>query len=33
VTQQKEAAERDNHPVEEKVVAALVQQTEVQPAG
>jgi hypothetical protein len=32
VTQQKEADERDQHPIEEKVVDAIVQQTDVQPA-
>jgi hypothetical protein len=32
VTQQKEADERDQHPIEEKVVAAIVQQTDVEPA-
>lgn len=33
VTQQREADERDQHPVEEKVVAAIVEQTDVEPAG
>jgi len=33
VTQQREADERDQYPVEEKVVEAIVEQTDVQPAG
>lgn len=33
VTQQREADERDQNPVEEKVVEAIVEQTDVQPAG
>ena len=33
VTQQREADERDQYPVEEKVVAAMVEQTDVEPAG
>jgi hypothetical protein len=32
VTQQKEADERDQHPIEEKVVDAIVRQTDVEPA-
>ena len=32
VTQQEQAAERDKHPVEEKVVDALIDQTNVEPA-
>ncbi len=32
VTQQKEADERDQHPIEEKVVEAIVSKTDVAPA-
>jgi hypothetical protein len=32
VTQQREAAEREDHPVEQRVVEALVAQTELSPA-
>lgn len=33
VTQQREADERDQYPLEEKVVKAIVEQTDVQPTG
>ena len=33
VTQQREADERDQNPVEERVVEAIVEKTDVQPAG